>query len=109
MEEIIKYNEKTNELEVASELVNQIINFESVKVEMDLKEKQLKEDLLKAMKKYNVSSWKSNDGKIKAVYKPAYLRSSIDSKKLKEELPDIAEEFSKEIMVSESVSLSVEV
>lgn len=109
MEEIIKFNEETNNIEIAKDYINQIVSFEKLKAEMDLKEKQLKEDLLNAMKNHNISSWQTDDGVIKAIYKPAYSRTSIDSKRLKEELPDIAEEYSKAVQVSESISLSIEV
>lgn len=109
MEEIVKYNEETQQLEVANELVNQIINFEELKVKMDLKEKQLKEDILNAMKKYNISHWETKDGSIKATYKAGYPRMTLDSKRLKEELPDIAKEYSKTSQVSASVELKINV
>lgn len=108
MEEIVKINNE-NQIELAQEFVDQLKNFEKQKVEMELKEKALKEELLEAMKKYNISNWSTNDGSIKAIYKPSYSRTTIDSKRLKDELPDIAEEYSKTTNVSESVSLSIEV
>ena len=108
MEEIVKINSE-NQIELADSFIDQLKNFEKQKIEMELKEKQLKEELLEAMKKYNISSWATNDGSIKAVYKLPYSRTTIDSKRLKDELPDIAEEYSKTTNVSESVSLSIEV
>lgn len=109
MEEIVKYNEETHQLEVAKEIINQIINFETLKAEMDLKEKELKAEILNAMKEHNISHWETNDGSIKATYKASYPKTIIDSKRLKEELPDIAEEYSKTSQVSESVTLTINV
>ena len=106
--ELIKVNEK-NEIEVAEEIIREIKNFETLKVSVEIQEKKLREELLEAMKKYNISNWQTPDGSIKAVYKSGTTRTNIDSKRLKEELPDIAEEYSKVVNVKESVALTIDV
>lgn len=107
--DLIKVNEETKEIELAESIITEIKNFETLKVSVELQEKKLREELLEAMKKYNISSWETPDGSIKAIYKSGTTRKNIDSKRLKEELPDIAEEYTKEVNVKESVALSIEV
>ncbi|HHX66875.1 MAG TPA: hypothetical protein GX708_02320 [Gallicola sp.] len=91
---------------VAQEIVNQIVNFKKEMLKMELLEKQLKEEIKEAMEKNNVTSLEFGELKIK--YRSATTRTSLDSKKLKEELPDIYEEYSKTTEVASSISISVE-
>lgn len=100
---------ENNNIEVAKDLIEEIKNFEALKIQMEIKEKELREALLEAMKKYNITNWQTDDGSIKAVYRSASTRKTIDSTRLKKELPDVAEEYSKISDVKESVSLSIEV
>ncbi len=105
--ELVKY--ENNNLEVAKDLIEEIKNFEALRIQMEIKQKELKESLLEAMKKYNITNWQTDDGSIKAVYRSASTRKTIDSTRLKKELPDVAEEYSKVSDVKESVSLTIEV
>lgn len=91
---------------VAQEVVNQIVEFNKEKLKMDLIEKELKEKLKEAMENNNVT--KLEFGELKVSYRNASTRTTVDSKKLKEELPDIYEEYSKTSNVSSSISISVE-
>ena len=100
---------ENNNIEVAKDLIEEIKNFEALKIQMEIKEKELREALLEAMKKYNITNWQTDDGSIKAIYRSASTRKTIDSTRLKKELPDVAEEYSKISDVKESVSLSIEV
>ena len=47
------------------------------------------------------------DDFVKATYKNASTRTTIDSKRLRKELPDVAEEYSKTSNVSSSVAIEV--
>ncbi len=105
--EIVKI--ENDNLIVSKDLINELKNFEAMRVQMEIKQKELKESLLEAMKKYNITNWQTDDGSIKAVYRSPSKRTTIDSTRLKKELPDIAEEYSKVSDVKESVSLSIEV
>ena len=105
--ELVRY--ENNELVVENEVINLLKDFQKKKIEMEIQEKQLREELLEAMEKYGVHSWQTEDGSIKAIYKKASKRTTIDTKRLKEELPDIAEEYSKESEVKSSVALTIEV
>lgn len=99
---------ENGEIVVAQEIINAIVEFEKKALEMKLKQEELKENLKQAMEKNNVTKWKSPDGRLKVTYRSATTRTSLDSKKLKEELPDIYEEYSKTSEVASSISISVE-
>ena len=105
--ELIKY--ENGEIEVSQNVVDLLKDFERKKVEVEIQEKQLREELLEAMEKYGITNWQTDDGSIKAIYKKASKRVTIDSARLKKELPDIAEEYSKESDVKSSVALTIEV
>ena len=105
--ELVKY--ENNELVVSNSVIDILKDFKKKKVEIELQEKQLREELLEAMEKYGIQNWKSNDETITAIYKKGYQRNSIDSTRLKKELPDVAEEYSKTIDVKPSVELTIEV
>lgn len=91
---------------VAQEIVNQIVNFKKEMLKMELLEKQLKEEIKQAMETNGVQSLEFGELKIK--YRSASTRTSIDSTRLKKELPDIYEEYSKTSEVASSISISVE-
>lgn len=105
--ELVKYENK--ELVVSENLIAMLKEFKKRKVEIEIKEKQLREELLEAMEKYGITNWQTDDESIKAIYKKGYTRSSIDSARLKKELPDVAEEYSKITEVKPSVELTIEV
>ena len=77
--------------------------FQRQALEMDLKLKEVKEKLKQAMEDNEVLNYE--DDFIKVIYKKAYTKQTIDTKKLKEELPDIYEEYSKTSNVSSSISV----
>jgi predicted phage-related endonuclease len=93
---------------VAQEIVNQIVNFKKEMLKMELLENQLKEEIKEAMEKNGIVKWTSPNGELKVVYKKAYTKTTVDSTRLKEELPDIYEEYSKTSEVASSISISVE-
>ena len=104
--ELVKY--ENNEIVVSKSVVDLLKDFKKKKVEIELQEKQLREELLEAMEKYGVLNWESDDKTVKAIYKKGYERNSIDSTRLKKELPDVAEEYSKTTQVKPSVELTIE-
>lgn len=103
MNELVKV--ENGKIVVEQDIVKQIIDFERIKAEMDLKEKHLKQSLKEAFEKYGITSW-STEG-LSAKYKSATTRKSVDTKRLKEELPDIYEEYIKESNVASSISLTI--
>lgn len=78
--------------------------YQEIKLKAEMLEKELKAELLHAMEEYGIKKW-SNDY-FQATYIGETERSSIDSKRLKAELPDIAEEYTKTSKVKSSVRVS---
>lgn len=67
--------------------------------------KQLKEDLLNAMEKYGVKKW---DNEVMIVtYTAPTTRTSIDSAKLKKDLPEVFNEYSKTSKVKSSIKIKL--
>jgi hypothetical protein len=68
-------------------------------------QKKLKEDLLQAMETYGVKKW---DNDIMTItYTAPTTRSAVDSKKLKEELPDIFSKYIKTSNVKSSIRIKL--
>lgn len=104
--ELVKVN--NGEITVAQEIINAIVEFEKKALEMKLKQEELQENLKQAMEDNGITKWISPNGELKVVYKKAYTKTTIDSTRLKEELPDIYEEYSKTSKVASSITLKVE-
>ena len=103
MNEIVKV--ENGEITVAQEVVNQIIEFNKVKKEMEYQEKLLKDGLMEAMQKVGVKKFIING--LSAVIKDGTTRTTIDSKRLKEECPKIYDSYSKTSEVKASITLTV--
>ncbi len=103
MNELVKI--ENNEIVIANETIEKIKNFEKVKAEMDLMQKDLKQQLKDKMESLGIKKFIANG--LCATIKNATTRTTLDSKKLKEELPDIYEEYSKTSDVASSITLTV--
>jgi hypothetical protein len=87
------------------EAIRTITNLVVMKKQLEDQEKQLKEDLTKAMETYGVKSFENDQ--IKLVYVAPTTRSTIDSVKLKKDHPDLAQQYTKTSNVSASVRITV--
>lgn len=96
---------KDGEIFVPKEITKQIADFKKATLKIKLKEDALKEELKKAMEEYGV--FKFEDKNIKVSYTKPSTRVTIDSKKLKTDLPDIYSEYSKTSDVAGSVKIEV--
>ena len=103
MNELVKV--ENGKIEVAKETVQKIITLEKVKLELDLLSKELNKELKGKMEELGITKW-STDG-LCAVLKQGTTRTTLDSKRLKEELPDIYNEYSKTSNVSSSLRLII--
>lgn len=103
MEELVKI--ENGEITIAEEIVNKIIEFNKVKKEMEYQEKLLKDGLMEAMNNLGIKKFIING--LSATIKDGSTRTTIDSKRLKEECPDIYEAYSKTSEVKSSITLSV--
>ena len=103
MNEIVKI--ENGQVVVAQELVNKIIEFNKAKKEMEYQEKLLKEGLMEAMNQVGLKKFIING--LSAVIKEGTTRTTVDSKRLKEECPDIYEAYSKTSEVKSSIVLTI--
>lgn len=97
---------ENNDIQINGDFINKYRNFQKLKLEIDLMEKQVKEELKEAME--NIGKDKLLLDGFSATIKAPYERKSIDSARLKKELPDIAEEFTKITKVGSSIAIAIE-
>ena len=101
--ELIKIENEN--LIVNEEYVRKYKEFLKLKDYIELADKEIKQgakDYMEATGKTNITA-----GGLSFEYRKGTSRTTIDSKKLKEELPDIFEEYSKTSEVSSSVVIKV--
>ena len=103
MNEIVKVEE--GQVVVAQEIVNKIIEFNKAKKEMEYQEQLLKDGLMEAMNKVGITKFIING--LSATIKSGTTRTSVDSKRLKEECPEIYEAYSKTSEVKPSITLTI--
>ena len=103
MEELVKV--ENGEITVAQEIVTKIIEFNKAKKEMEYQEKLLKEGLMSAMQEVGIKKFIING--LSATIKDGTTRTSLDSKRLKAECPDIYDSYSKTTNVNPSITLTV--
>jgi len=85
--------------------LQKITNLFQMKKQMDEQEKMLKAELLKAMEMHGIKSFENDH--IKMTYVAPTIKTTIDSKLLKKECPDIYAQYSKTSGVSASVRVSL--
>lgn len=96
---------ESGNLVVSLEVSQRIADFKKKAIEIDLIEKQLKEDILILMEQTGKTTYE--DDNLTIVYKKGSSRDTLDSKKLKEEMPDIYSSYVRTSEVRPSVSISV--
>lgn len=97
---------KNNEIIVDATVIEKIKDFKKVKAQMELVEKELNKSLKEAMEKVGLKKFIVNG--LCATIKDGTTRTTVDSKRLKEEAPDIYEEYSKTTPVASSITLTFE-
>ena len=75
------------------------------KKQIEEHEKEMRVQLMAAMEKYGVKSFDTEQ--VRFTYVAPTIRTTIDSAKLKKDLPEIAEKYSKTSKVSASVKITV--
>lgn len=75
------------------------------KKKIEDQEKEMRAQLVKAMEQYGVKKFESDS--VTFTYTAPTVRNSIDSAKLKKELPDVAAKYTKTSNVSASVKIEV--
>lgn len=105
MNELIKVEE--NQLIVAEKAIEQIKDFERKKKLIEEKEKEFKDELLKAMEEHNIKSWEAPDKSLQITYVPENLRMTFDSTKFKQEHQDMYFEYQKESITKPSIRMTI--
>jgi len=104
--ELVKILENTNEIVISQDFINDFKEFQKIKLAMELKEKELKEELKEAMEKTGKKEILL-DG-FSATYRKGSVRTTIDTKRLKVEQPEIAKQYEKTSEASASVVIKCE-
>ncbi len=104
MNNLIEIN--NNEIVIDSQFVEKYKEFKRNQAIMEIAEKELKAQLEEAMSTLDKPTVIQSG--LSITYKKPTTRTAIDSKRLKEQLPDIFEEFSKTSDVKGSVTIKVE-
>jgi len=104
MNQLVVINQ--GDITIAPEFLEKYRAFQAVKLEMDLLEKEFRRDLKKAMEDTNRSSLLL-DG-FSAVLRKSGTRTQLDTKKLRDELPDVFESYSKTVDVASSLVITLE-
>ena len=102
MNNLIKIQD--GKITVAQEFLEEFKSLNQARLKAEMMEKELKQELREAMEAHGIKKW-SNDY-FQATYIAETERTSLDSKRLKTELPDIAEEYSRTSKVKSSVRVS---
>lgn len=102
MNELVKF--ENNEIIISKDTIEKLRNFYELKAKMDIVEKELKSSLKSVMEEKKIKKF-IVDG-LCATIKDSSVRTTIDSKRLKEECPDIYEEYSKTTSVASSITLT---
>ena len=97
---------KNNEIIINNDFIEEYKKFKKLQLEMELKEKEVKLLLKNAMEMTGKKRILKEGFSV--TYKAPTTRKSIDTKRFKEELPSVYDEFVKESEVASSVTIKVE-
>lgn len=101
MSDLIKV--KDNEVIVKEEVLQKLRHYNEVKILASMLEQELKRDLEEVMVEYGIKAW--DNEVFKATYVLPTTRKRLDTKRLKEERPDLYNEFLSESNVKGSVRI----
>lgn len=104
--ELVKILENTNEIAINENFIKEYKDFQKIKLAMELREKQVKEELKEAMEETGRTSILL-DG-FSVTYRKGGTRQTIDTKSLKEDFPEIVLPYIKETKTSSSVIIKCE-
>lgn len=102
------FNEETALATMQTEsavIIKAIANLTLQKKRIEEQEKEMRVQLMAAMEKYGVKSFENEN--VKFTYIAPTTRTTIDSTKLKKDLPDVVAKYSKTSNVSASVKITV--
>lgn len=89
----------------AGAIIRAVADLTLQKKQIEEQEKRMREQLRQAMEQYGVKSFENED--VKFTYIAPTTRTSIDSARLRKDLPDVAQKYSKTSPVAASVKITV--
>ena len=92
-----------NEIVVKEEVLQKLKAYNEIKLKASLLEQEIKRDLQEAMEKYDVKKW--DNEVFTATYIAPTTRNRFDSKRFREELPELYEEYQTTSNVKGSVRI----
>jgi uncharacterized protein YpuA (DUF1002 family) len=105
----LSYTEQTQELipfqSKAMAIMQKIVDLNIQKKQLEAQDKDVRQQLEKVMGEYGITSFEND--LLKVTYVAPTTRTTIDSAKLKKELPAVAEKYSKTSQVKGSVRIEV--
>lgn len=106
MNELIKIEE--NQLVIAQEKINQICEIENAKKQLDILDKQLKEELEKIMSTGECGcSFESSDKRLKITYTPETTTYKLNQEKLQHDYPNIFKQYYESTKRKGSIRITV--
>ena len=101
MSEIVKY--ENGNITLKEEVLQKLKTYNEIKLKASLLEQEIKRDLQEAMEKYDVKKW--DNEVFTATYVAPTTRKRLDTKTLKEELPEVYKVYEVESEVKGSVRI----
>ena len=86
-------------------VMQQIANLDRQKKHLEAQDKEMRQELQRCMDEYGIKSFENDI--LKVTFIEPTVRTTIDSARLKQELPAVAEKYSKRSMVKGSVRIEV--
>lgn len=86
-------------------IMQKIVDLNLQKKQLEAQDKEVRQQLEKVMGEYGIKQFEND--LLKVTYVEPTTRTTIDSKKLKEELPAVAEKYTKVSQVKGSVRIEV--
>ena len=86
---------ENGQIEATKELISNIKKFQKAKVALNQIENELKENFKEVMEENGIKKWTSPDGSFTVTYVAPTTSTTLDSKKIREELPEIYSAYSK--------------
>ena len=103
---IVPTEEESRAVEAIARLEGAIVALAAKKKEYEAQSAALQKGILNLMKSHNIKRWQPTEN-ISFTVKDAYVQNSVDSKRLKEERPEIYKAYIKEKKYNESLLITI--
>lgn len=98
---------KDNKIEIAKETIKQMKKLEKAKMQLEMLDDRLREELKNAMEMIGANKFVSSEGDFIVTYIPEKTTMKFSSKKFKEEKPEMYEMYKEQSITKAYVRLTV--